>query len=164
MPTTPKLGLPYPASSDAPNGQAQFQNLATAIDSLERLQDTGWVTTGFTAATGWAIRALGGGNASGFRRYGPVVTLSMRLERTGASVAVNADGNVSPDLALVSGIPTAARPRDTGYFKLSAPVGVGDGTFRVHGTGAIDITDAAPGVGALDFGTFVQIDATWMVA
>lgn len=34
MPTTPKLGLPYPALSDIPSGPLAVQNLADGVDAL----------------------------------------------------------------------------------------------------------------------------------
>lgn len=36
MPTTPRWGLPYPASSDPPDGPAQIGALATALDSVAK--------------------------------------------------------------------------------------------------------------------------------
>lgn len=40
MPSTPIYGLPYPSLSDSPNGPAQFQALAEAIETeLDRIDD-----------------------------------------------------------------------------------------------------------------------------
>lgn len=41
MPFTPIYGLPYPSLSDPPNGPAQFQALAEAVEAeLDRIDDT----------------------------------------------------------------------------------------------------------------------------
>lgn len=41
MPSTPIYGLPYPSLSDPPNGPAQFQALAEAVEAeLDRIDDT----------------------------------------------------------------------------------------------------------------------------
>lgn len=41
MPFTPIYGLPYPSLSDPPNGPAQFQALADAVEAeLDRIDDT----------------------------------------------------------------------------------------------------------------------------
>ena len=41
MPSTPIYGLPYPSLSDPPNGPAQFQALAEAVETeLDRIDDT----------------------------------------------------------------------------------------------------------------------------
>jgi hypothetical protein len=47
MPTTTN-GLPYPASGDAPNGAAQIQSLAQAVET-----NFGGTTTTYTATLGW---------------------------------------------------------------------------------------------------------------
>lgn len=58
MPTTPNLALPYPASGDSPDGPAQIQALALALDAaipvrapagtiratIKAAADTGWLT------------------------------------------------------------------------------------------------------------------------
>lgn len=56
MPSTPIYGLPYPSLSDPPNGPAQIQALADAVeDELDRIDDTIDVDqsllTGFAAPT-----------------------------------------------------------------------------------------------------------------
>lgn len=64
MPTTPVYGLPYPSLSDSPNGPAQFQALAQAVETqLQRLDsvpaavtatDAGAVSTASTTFTNLA--------------------------------------------------------------------------------------------------------------
>jgi hypothetical protein len=76
MPSTSPLGFPYPASSDPPNGPAQFQSLADSINAaltggplvVRRYTTTGaqtWTkpTTGRFLGV-WA-RVTGGGGGSG---------------------------------------------------------------------------------------------------
>lgn len=46
MPTTPKLGLPYPALSDLPSGPLALQNLATAVDAYGVIGGKRLVTPG----------------------------------------------------------------------------------------------------------------------
>lgn len=92
MATTPK-GLRFPTLADAPNGPLQIQQLAEDVDD-KLLSDTGWVVVAAPAGfTGDTV----------YRKIGPLVTVSVRLTKTGVANLSNFD------LALVT-LPAMARP------------------------------------------------------
>jgi hypothetical protein len=51
VPTTAKLGLPYPSLSDTPNGPLAIQNLANAVDALDVLGGKRRVSTSSAITT-----------------------------------------------------------------------------------------------------------------
>lgn len=58
MPTTPNLGLPYPALADVADGPDGFSDLALAVDALvSRMLPPGLISPfgGATAPTGWLL-------------------------------------------------------------------------------------------------------------
>lgn len=60
MATTPNLGLPYPAATDAPDGSGQIYALANAFETLPTVKTSGWGT--YTSSTFGAVFA-GSGNS-----------------------------------------------------------------------------------------------------
>ena len=95
MANTPKAALPYPASSDAPNGPSQIQALATALDTkviipvanqaardalgttgnllVQRL-DTGNIESNFGGSWSWVAGPLISGKAWRTGGAGPAIT------------------------------------------------------------------------------------------
>jgi hypothetical protein len=67
-------GLPYPASTDAPNGAAQIQALAAAVDAwgsyVDYVPTTGWTNTTVTSAK--------------YNKVGKRVTVEVLLTMSGA--------------------------------------------------------------------------------
>jgi hypothetical protein len=64
--------------------------------------DTGWVTTGITAATDWSI------TSQAYRRIGSVVYLRLKVKRTGSDLIVN-EGGILPGTQTVAVLPAAIR-------------------------------------------------------
>ncbi|WGW12761.1 hypothetical protein LWF01_03020 [Saxibacter everestensis] len=73
-------------------------------DWLDVYSDTGWVTTGFLPAPGWSI-----GSYMKARRICDSINIRGELVRTGGTIQGQADGNLSPDVPLVT-IPSIFAP------------------------------------------------------
>lgn len=117
------------------------------------LSDTGWVTTGFTAATGWTA----GGNM-GYRIINNVVYLRGQVSRTTGQTTITAPstGNV-PDTLILT-IPTACRPANTQYCNFKGTVT--DGAVNVGTDGQIALASMNP-TSTIDPGDSLSFGTTY---
>lgn len=118
MPTTPN-GLPYPASTAAPNVPADIQALALALDLL--MKDTGWVNCQTSSSTVPTVQVRQIGRTMWLYMNGPINNLA-----NGASVGYN------------SIIPAAYRPT-IGNIRLPATLDSRPGTVIVGTNGTVTV-------------------------
>lgn len=121
------------------------------IDDDGNVDDTGWLTSGITAATGWSI------SSQRYRRIGQVVEVLVAVKRTGAAITVSATGDVS-DTAVCT-VPTG--------FTTSGAHGLHSQGGRVAAyalltNGIIYITACAPG-GNIATGEALTIAGTYLL-
>ena len=90
MPYTPKTWI-----LNQPITDTDLNRIETGIDSaMDKIEthladDTGWATTGITAATGWSVSEMQ------LRRQRGLVYLRAKFTRTGANITgIPSDGNV----------------------------------------------------------------------
>lgn len=100
------------------------------------LLSAGWVTAGFSAASGWSI------TAAAYRVTGGMVTVALEVVRTGSSVSVSSAGNFAninvltvPAAILPSAWPTVEIP-----CLWRGTYGAGGG-HMVPGTGVVSVDD-----------------------
>lgn len=101
--------------------------------------DTGFVTAGFSAGTGWSNAG------SAYKILNGQVTLHLRATRTGSTVTSSASGSIS-DLVMLT-IPAAVRTAWTltGRGNVSLASGSSNGfDFKVSSAGAWTLTSANP--------------------
>jgi hypothetical protein len=84
---------------------------------------------------------------------GPLVAVDILMTRTGAGMVVGASGNISPDVAVASGLPVAFRPADLARV-FSGRRLVQAAWVSFDNAGNINLTDGLPGqtyVAAADY-------------
>lgn len=102
--------------------------------------DTGWVTNGFLAQTGWT---LAGANQA--RRIGEDVEIKMQLTRTGADIVATASGDTAgniPDTPCIW-LPPGFIPSNFRSFPYRTSYTMGN--IVVNSNGSCSITSAFPG-------------------
>jgi hypothetical protein len=112
-------------------------NLSNTLSLKQDISDSGWLTSGITAATGWSI------TAQSYRRLNGYVCGTLNVTRTGAAISVPATGNIAnTDLATLP----------SGYYNTTVGSGQviisGDGPLIVGvvtATGLIVLTAASSG-------------------
>lgn len=136
MPNTTK-GFRYPAATDrVADGALAMQHLAEDVDAY--LAPAAWTALGGAAAAGWNV------TLQRYKVLGPLVVVSFRATRTGATLTVGANGNLA-DTAILTGIAAAARPTTEPLY-FTGTYGGGNGTmgFRLTTTGQIDVIEGPP--------------------
>ena len=121
------LALPYPISTDTPDGPAAFLALANRIEATLGVDSTWTSVSSFS--TGFA------GGLAVYRRVGRAVTLTFRVFTSGT--AISATYNNRQILVL----PTGYRPTATLYFCSAMNDGVSNGVgiyCTLSTTGALE--------------------------
>lgn len=95
--------------------------------------DTGWLTLDVTAAAGWTLAA------GVYRRWGPMVSIRVECERTGADIVASAAGNIVGDPLVYTINTIEARPTQQWQFMFHASVTSGGSVLNT--AGALNITD-----------------------
>lgn len=96
-----------------------------------------WVTTGITAASGWAL------TIGAYRVQGGMVAAALKLDRTGSDITVSGAGNFAnvQIATLPAAIRTTGHPLDFIPFSWISTV-CGGGGHLVPSTGVLTIDDA----------------------
>lgn len=127
----PTLGLYEGMLADiqADNKIVRYSGSGSVWDEIARVPTL--VTSGYSAATGWATSALRAKVITG-----PVVVGLVSMTRTGADLTGGADGNISPDTAIVT-LPASLFPNSTAY--VSCGNGSGNGECSVSTAGVVSL-------------------------
>jgi hypothetical protein len=88
---------------------ANVTGLQTALDSKTESNDSGWLTSGITAASGWSV------TSQEYRRVNGIVNGLIVVTRTGAAISVPSTGNIAN-----TGIATLP----SGFYNTSCPSGM----------------------------------------
>lgn len=180
MPETPTYGFPYETPQTKPgitlNGDSDgsspilAEEVETVIAGLDArvstnegditaLQglapnDTGWQNLALTPDTGFTV------NTALYRRWGPVVAIIVRLNRTGADITANAQGNIPDD--LVATIDTIAiRPDQT--IRVHVECSITSGSAFINTSGGI-VLSALHTNSSLRTNDIMSISPTYFVA
>ncbi len=95
--------------------------------------DTGWIALSITPATGFnLVESL-------YRQWGPVVSVRVDLERTGADITASSDGNVLGDPELFTIDTIAARP--SRRIEGSLVSTITSGGMRMFTSGLVVVSD-----------------------
>lgn len=94
--------------------------------------DTGWITLGVTAAANYSV------TANIYRRWGPVVSILINLERTGGAFAANSQGGIV-DATICTIDTVAARPDQR--CQCVARTTTTSGMLDIATSGVVTITD-----------------------
>lgn len=132
MGSTPNLGFPYPASSDAPDGPTQIEALANALDTY--LHITG-VAGSFTPASGFSVSSFS------IREAGPCKYFHADLAYSGSAITGNASTGDIPN-TLVGTLPFSPLDQHNFRFSDSTTSLFGDG--YVNTSGQVYITTYVP--------------------
>lgn len=122
----------------------------TRLDLLET--DSGVLTSGITAATGWSLVS------QGRQKIGNVATATVRVSRTGAALTVGANGNVAD--VQIAQLPVGYRP---GFILAVSGFVNSVVNGYVNSSGGVYLTAVAPGQTVVG-GTEVALSGTWVVA
>jgi hypothetical protein len=111
--------------------------LASAEGDIAALQavspsDTGWIALGVTAGSGYSV------TTNLYRRWGPLVSILINLERTGGAFAANSQGGIA-DTTICTISTTDARPDQR--CQCVARITLTSGMLDINTTGIITITD-----------------------
>lgn len=113
--------------------------MRTATGWLDVYTDTGWVTEGFTPASGWDLT---GGYATA-RKVGPLSDVRVQVSRSGADITANSTGNIGESNVLT--VPPQFAPSGT-YALCTARGGSGtSGSAILYTTGTIVLSDLHAG-------------------
>jgi hypothetical protein len=140
----------------------RFSEAITLINamqsSIEALQnatdDSGYLTSGITAATGWSIQA------QGYRRIGKLMLLHLSATRTGAAITVGTDGDVTN--TQVATLPVNYRPVNTYQPLSSSSTGRVTSGYAETG-GAVYLASTTPGAN-IATGDTISLDGFLFVA
>lgn len=113
--------------------------LAAAEGDISILQtasptDTGWLALSVAAGVGFTLVS------AVYRRWGPMVSVAIEYERTGASIVVGATGNIVGDPTMCTINTIEARPSQLWFPGFVASTTSGGGVINTVGT--TNITDA----------------------
>ncbi len=145
-------GVPQSAVTNLTSDQSVQDSRLSTLEGLTA--DTGWVSLGFTSATGWSP------TVSRYRLIGKICVLELFVSNTGSAVTANASGNIAGDPTIIT-IPSAARPATNVYGSFSASLT--SGSFVLASTGVISIRDAHSS-STIANGDNIGITATYIVA
>lgn len=121
MPTTPNLGLPYPGLTDAPNGPAQIQALAVAVDSLKTLNPV-------SLAVADVAEAISGGTSQRLLSANTLITLTPGTWRVTGAACLRTTDVVDNVTAIIWNATTSTEvpnSRGTGAGLTSTTVNTG---------------------------------------
>jgi hypothetical protein len=122
--------------------------------SLCGMQDSGYIATAITAASGWSVQA------QGLRRVGNLALVHLSVTRTGSAVTVPADGNVANE--QVATLPVGFRPVNTYQPLSSSSTGrVTSGAANTDGT--VTLAATTPGSN-IETGDTISLDGVLFVA
>lgn len=97
------------------------------------------VLSSLTASAGWTL------TSAEYVKFGPMVALYVIATRTGVDMGpLSSGGNLSPDVAVFTGVPAAIRPTGTVEGTLHRP-NIQTGTIRLDPAGAATFTDGVGG-------------------
>lgn len=114
--------------------------------------DTGWLTSGITAASDWSI------TEQRYRRSGDVVSFTMTVQRTGASITVLGTGDVANTAAAT--MPAAFRPTQAQALAAFATGPVQ--SWFINGSGVVTLAATAPGM-TITSGTNLSVGGTYLL-
>lgn len=121
------------------------------------MYDTGWVTSGFAAGSGFSI------TDAKARRFGSVAQVSVKLSREGADLTTNASGihagNIAGDPTVIV-VPAAFRPAEQMNMHWMSSYGMWGGRFTTAGN--MSISDGHPG-SALSTDDNIACDFTYFL-
>lgn len=124
-------GLPYPLGTDrVMDGDNVIRALAEALDPAP----VDLVAAGLTPAAGWTIQSAKGVLVA------QLAHVFILCTRTGADIVIPASGNLSPDVPMATGLPTAFRPITSQRGTLGRPL-VQTCFGQVGPAGDISVTD-----------------------
>lgn len=181
MPETPNYGFEYETPQTKPgitltgdiDGSApilaeQVDSVLSGIDArvaaaegaITALQttnpsDTGWLNLGITLASGFALES------SVYRRWGPVVSIRVVLERTGSNITANSAGNVVGD-PLICTINNALLRPDRQQVSVARCTNT-SGALEINTTGAVNVVDLHSS-SALNTDDVIRFTSTYFVA
>ena len=130
-----------PAGTVVVAGQSVEVTVSGRVTTVRRpLDGNGWITGGFTAASGWAVTEAAYRTVSGIR------FINVNIERTGATLTASSTGHLA-DTGVVS-VPAAAMPvtpwpvnEVSGCWRTSTTFG----GLRLNTSRMLMITDLHPG-------------------
>lgn len=181
MPETPNYGFEYETPQTKPgitltgdiDGSApilaeQVDSVISGIDTrviaaegaITILQagspnDTGWLSMGITLASGFVLVD------SIYRQWGPVLSIRVVLERTGADITANSAGNVGGDPQLFTINDAALRPTNQRYT--IARCTNTSGAVQLASTGSVNLVDLHAN-SSLATGNEIRLTDTYFVA
>lgn len=181
MPETPNYGFEYETPQSKPgitltgdiDGSApilaeQVDTVIAGIDSrltgaegsIATLlagapHDTGWVALPTTAGAGFSL------SSSLYRQWGPLVSVFIQYERTGAPIVVGATGNIVGDPTMCTIDTVTLRPTQTWFPVFVATMTSGG---AVMGTsGVVNLADANSG-STIATNDLVRVTTTYFVS
>lgn len=155
MPYTPKIW-----NLTDPITDTDLNRIETGVDSaMDQIEthladDTGWISTGIVAASGWSLAS------ASYRRIGKVCHVKVAVSRTGGDIGLSTNGRLTAGAATITtGIPASCRP--------STFQGIGAGAgmcaaFTVEPDGDIKL-HACGNQATITAGTAFQASGTYLV-
>lgn len=120
--------------------------------------DTGWVTAGFAASSGWTVVGCV------YRTVNGVTTCHVRANRTGATITPTAQGGISDTNVVLLPVPIQSSYLLAGAGQLStAGAGTVGFTWKVNPGGQFVLTGATNGATAITSGSDLFATVTYIV-
>lgn len=108
------------------------------LDAIETMTMTEYTLDGYTAGTGWMLSSV-----QGYRR-GWLAFVYIRVTRSGSTISVPVDGNISNQNILTIDDPNFIPIRDRSTVSTADTTG-GVSSYAIDASGTVQLTAVAPG-------------------
>jgi hypothetical protein len=114
--------------------------------------DTGWLALSGAAGTGFTV------STALYRLWGPIVSVKLELQLTGANITAGSNGNVIGDPVIYTINTVNARPSQREFTGIFASITSGGGSIQTSGD--VQVTDLNSN-SAIETDDLVRVSATY---